>query len=57
MFEGSAEQDWLEAEREWLVQRALTVDRAGHLPPFWLYDDTIERRAYKKYTDRIGETK
>ncbi len=47
--------DWLEAEREWLVQRDLERDQVGHLPPFWLYDDTIERRAYNKYLERIAK--
>jgi len=48
--------DWLEAEREWLIQQDLERDQFGHLPPFWLHDDTIERRAYSKYLERIRKS-
>lgn len=46
-------QDWLRAEKEWLIQQELERDRAGHLPPPQIYyGDTIERRAYEIFKAR-----
>ncbi len=49
-----ATSDWLAAEAEYLAQLALDRDRQGDLPAkyLWHEEDTIERRAYRKFLER-----